>query len=235
MKKIPHISCKNCEARLQSVFCELKAEELDSIEVGKSCMVYGKGQVVFQEGTMPFGLYCINSGKVKISTLGQEGKEQILRFAKNGDVVGYRALLSGDHYSASAVALEESNICFLPSASIQDLIRRNGHFAMELMKLLSENLKDAEKRLTHIAQKPVRERMAEAILFLKETYGLEPDGKTLNVSLSREEIANIVGTATETAIRLLSEFKNDHLIELNNKRISILDAKGLVRTANVQD
>jgi CRP/FNR family transcriptional regulator len=106
---------------------------------------------------------------------------------------------------------------------------------MQIMKLLSNDLGKAEHKITDLAQKPVRERMAEAILFLKETYGTENDGKTLNISLSREEIANVVGTATETAIRLLSEFKSDQIIELQAKKIKIINSEKLLKTANIHD
>lgn len=103
------------------------------------------------------------------------------------------------------------------------------------MKLLSNQLKDAEIKLTHLAQKPVRERLAETLLFLKETYGFEPGTDILSVQLSREEIANLVGTATETAIRLLSELNKEKIIELIGKKIRIINQKLLIRTANLND
>jgi CRP/FNR family transcriptional regulator len=103
------------------------------------------------------------------------------------------------------------------------------------MKLLSTDLQRAELKITHLAQKPVRERLAETLLFIRETYGYEQDGITLNVRLSRKEIANLVGTATESTIRLLSEFRKDGLIDLDGKKISFLDMQGLVKTANLQD
>jgi CRP/FNR family transcriptional regulator len=103
-----------------------------------------------------------------------------------------------------------------------------------MMKVLSDELKKAEEKITHLAQKPVRERVAETILFLKETYGLDADNH-VNVLLTREEIANLVGTATETAIRLLSEFNKDHIIELSGKKIKILDQNKLIKTANLFD
>jgi CRP/FNR family transcriptional regulator len=106
---------------------------------------------------------------------------------------------------------------------------------MQLMKLLSEDLKFAEHRITDLAQKPVRERVAEALLYLHQTYGLESDGQTISVTMSREDIANIVGTATETTIRLLSELKNDNVIQLQGKKIAILNHRELVRIANVND
>jgi CRP/FNR family transcriptional regulator len=104
-----------------------------------------------------------------------------------------------------------------------------------MMKLLSDELHKAEIKLTHLAQKPIRERLAETLLFIKETYGYEADGVTLNVRLSREDIANLVGTATESAIRLLSEFKKDGMIELEGKKIKIMQPRELLLTANLQD
>jgi CRP/FNR family transcriptional regulator len=103
------------------------------------------------------------------------------------------------------------------------------------MKLLSTQLKEAEIKLTHLAQKPVRERLAETLLFLKETYGFDPGTDVLSVQLSREEIANLVGTATETAIRLLSELNKEKIIELQGKKIKIINLKALVKTANLSD
>ena len=103
------------------------------------------------------------------------------------------------------------------------------------MKLLSKELHDAEIKITHLAQKPVRERLAETLLFIKTTYGFEDDGETLNVRLSREELANLVGTATESTIRLLTEFKKDKMVDLEGKKIKIINSKKLIQIANLQD
>ena len=137
--------------------------------------------------------------------------------------------------SASAVALEDTKICFIPKELFVNVLKLDTGLAFEMMKLLSDELHKAEIKLTHLAQKPIRERLAETLLFIKETYGFEEDGITLNVRLSREEIANLVGTATESAIRLLSEFKKDGMVELDGKKIKILSQKQLVKTANLQD
>ena len=107
--------------------------------------------------------------------------------------------------------------------------------SMEMMKLLSQDLKHAEQSITHLAQKPVRERLAEALLFMKETYGYLPDGKTIDLRITREEIANLVGTATETAIRLLSDLKNEGVISLEVKKIQIADVNLLIKIANIED
>jgi CRP/FNR family transcriptional regulator len=170
-----------------------------------------------------------------MSHLGDDGKEQIIRLVKAGDILGYRALLSGERYSASAEALEDTQVCFIPRDLFVKILKLDSNLAFEMMKLLSDELHRAEVKLTHLAQKPIRERLAETLLFIKETYGYEADGVTLNVRLSREDIANLVGTATESAIRLLSEFKKDGMIDLEGKKIKIIHPKELLRTANIQD
>lgn len=228
-------TCQHCQVRFKSVFCDLPPEEINTLSISKGCNIFPKGQTVFYEGAFPHGLFCINSGKVKISQLGPEGKEQIVRLCKEGDILGYCALLSGDKYSCSATAIDESSICFIPRNVLINIMERNTNLSKTMLKLLAFDLKKAEHKITNIAQVPVRERLAEALLFLKETYGFENDESTLNVILSREEIANIVGTATETVIRLLSEFRQDKIIELTGKKIKILNLRQLVKVANIFD
>jgi CRP/FNR family transcriptional regulator, polysaccharide utilization system transcription regulator len=228
-------TCQSCAQRFTSVFCKAKQEFISEINEQKICNIYKKGQTLFNEGSYPFGVYCINDGKVKLSHLGDDGKEQIIRLLRGGDVLGYRALLSGERYSASAIALEDTQVCFIPKELFISVLKSDTGLAFEMMKLLSDELHKAEVKLTHLAQKPIRERLAETLLFIKETYGFEADGVTLSVRLSREEIANLVGTATESTIRLLSEFKKDGMVELDGKKIKILRQKELIKTANLQD
>jgi len=149
--------------------------------------------------------------------------------------LGYRSLLSQDRYNGSAVALEDSGVCFIPKDLFMGILQKDGVLSMEIMKLLSDDLRKAELSITHLAQKSVRERLSEALLFIKETYGFEDDKQTINLRLSREELANLVGTATETVIRLLSELKADQVISLDGKKIKILNLKELVEIANLND
>lgn len=227
--------CASCDTRKDSVFCKLCHGDIAEFNHSKSCNTYKKGQIIFNEGNNPYGLFCINRGKVKVFRTGQDGKDQIVRMTKDGDVIGYRALLNSEPYNASAVALEDCEICFIPRDAFFKVLKDNCDLSLELIKLLAEDLKKAEQTITDLAQKPVRERMAEALLFLRQTYGLETDGKTIDVVLSREEMANLVGTATETAIRLLSEFKNDGIVAFVGKKIQILNNDKLVRTANIDN
>lgn len=233
--KIESPSCETCAARLSNVFCTLTDDQAHDMSIDKSSSYYKKGQLVFFEGNRPNGLYCVNKGKVKIYQIGSGNREQIVRLAKEGDILGYRSLISGEVYNASAEAIEDSVLCFINRKSFFDLLQENSELSTKVMQLLSHDLKSAESRITGLSQKPVRERLAETLLTLKEFYGVEADGATINATLTREDIANIVGTATETAIRLLSEFKNEKVIELAGKKIKILNSDKLVKIANVYD
>lgn len=234
-KNNPHLNCHVCEARYRSIFRNLDKNELSELNEGKGCTTYKKGQIIFKQDSYPHGLYCINSGKTKLYQLAENGREQIVRLTKEGDILGYRALLSGEQYTSSAEALQECSICFIPKNIFFKFIGANSSLSMQVMKLLANDLKNAEHRVTDLAQKPVRERMAEALLYLKEIYGFEKDNATINVVVRREDIANIAGTATETAIRILAELKNDELLEFIGKKIKIKNMHELIHLANLSD
>ncbi|MBX7240984.1 MAG: Crp/Fnr family transcriptional regulator [Bacteroidia bacterium] len=235
MKRSDDLHCIECKQRKNSIFCKTGEDSLEKMDDYKSCNIYKKGQTIFQQSQYAFGVYCINAGKAKLVQTGEEGKEQIVRLAKEGDVLGYRALLSGDHYSVTAIAIEDANICFIPKETFFDVLDKESTISTQIMKRLAEDLKRAQERITNFTQKTVRERAAETLLFLKEVFGFESDGTTLNVTLSREEMASLMGTATETTIRLLSELKNDHIIEYNGKRIRLLKIRELTKIANLFD
>lgn len=227
------LHCENCESRNHSFLHSSNPDELSLINQAKSCQHFKKGQYIFYEGNRPLGLYCLNSGKVKIFKTGVDGKEQIIHFSQTGDFIGYRALIAEEAYSVSAMALEDCIACFIPDRTFNTLIESNPDLSKQLMKALCHELNLATDRLTSMAQKHVRERLAETLLLLEETFRNENSATDeINIVLPREDIANLVGTATETVIRLLSEFKDDHLIELNGKHIRITDRKKLEKTAH---
>ena len=228
-------NCVHCANRFTNIFCERGYDNAPEMNEQKICITYKKGEYVFKEGTKPYGIYCVNKGKLKLSKVGADGKEQIIRLAKEGDPLGYKSLLSGEYYNSSAIALEDSGVCFISKDMFMSVIQKDNVLALELMRRLSTELDQTEDQLTRIAQNSVRARVAEAILFIKEAYGFEEDAQTVNATFSREEIANIVGTATETAIRLLSEFKKDNLIAFKGKRIQILDTSKLIKISAIND
>jgi len=227
-------SCESCASRLSNVFCSLNDNQVNELALDKSCNIYKKAQLIFYEGNRPTGLYCVNQGKIKIFQTGEEGKEQILRLAKEGDLLGYRALISGEPYSASAAVMEDAVVCYIPRKTFFELLQKNSELSNKMMQLLSHDLKEAEARITGLAQKPVRERMAETILMLREFYGSDDD-EIINASISREDIAGIVGTSTETCIRIIADFKHEKLIVLAGKRIKVANLHGLIKAAHVFD
>ncbi len=228
--------CSECKGHKDNhLFCNLSKGELDTFSEDRADNSYKKGQVIFYEGNRGHGLFCIYEGKVKIHKLGDEGKDQIVRFAKKGDVLGYRSLLGNEPYNATATAIEDSIICYVPKSKFMDVLDNNNDLAFRTIQLLTNDLRESEKKIINITQKPVIERIAEAILILKEKFGLKPDAKTLDVILTRREIADLAGVTTETAIRTLSDLNKKGVLHLNGKQIELVDIPQLIRLANVVD
>lgn len=220
-------SCEKCSCRTDGVFKQLRQEEIDLIQLHKRCRHYAKGEYIFREGTRSNGLYCISSGKVKIFKTGDEGRDYIVRLAGAGDIIGYRALISDEPYYASAVAFEPTTVCLVPTPDFNSFVEGNPSFLKTLMQQLSHDLRVAEERMLHLAQKSVRERLADTLLLLANMYGTRGPEHQLSVELTREDIASLVGTATETTIRLLSDLKSEGIIATNGKKIMIQNEKAL--------
>lgn len=220
-KSYKNISCETCKSRGDSLFAHLNCEESHELSALKSCAYYKKNQSIFLSGSNPRGVYCLNQGKVKIFSLGEEGKEQIIHIATDGEIVGFRAMFSGEPYSVSAETLEECNICFIAKEDFLSMIDTNVILRNNIMKELSKELSDRAKFITNLAQKSVRERLAFSLVLLDSIYKKEP------INLSREDLANFVGTATETLIRLLKQFKTEGVINIMTRKIEIIDREKL--------
>ena len=232
MKNLQQVpACEDCLVNGHSLFRDLTPEEMDTVNNGKGCSLYKRGNIIYHEGNRINGFYCVNSGIIKIYKTGIDGKEQIIRFAKKNDIIGFRSVLSKELACTTAKVIEDAILCFIPSENLFSLVKENAAFSMQLMQLTCKELGEANNFITDIAQKTVRERLAEILLLLMDTFSLD-DKKVLQISLTREELANMVGTATESVIRLLSEFKTDRLIDLHGRKISLLDIPGLKKIAN---
>lgn len=234
MSSVKTPDCRECPVRHRSIVKDLEENLLDQISNTKHCNVYRKGDVIFREGNRPQGLYAVYSGKVKVFKTNERGKDQILRLTKPGDSLGYRALISGDNYMASAEALEDSRVCFIPKATFDSVLQTSDKLFVRIIQVLAEDLKVAENQMAAMANKTVRERTAEALIIIHNYYGVAPDG-SIAVAMSREDLASMVGTATESLIRMLSEFKSEGLIDLKDKKITIKDFKKLEKSANLFD
>lgn len=233
MKQKPSINCKeNCLSRSHFLFKHLTDDELELIEFEKTSSFFKRGSTIYREGTRINGFYCINDGIVKIYKTGIDGKEQIIRFAKKGEIIGFRSVLARELACSSAEVISDTQACYLPSELLITLIKNNGNFSLELIQLTCRELGEANTFITDIAQKTVRERLAEILIRLKNEFGISED-RVLQISLTREELANIVGTATESVIRLLSEFKQDKLIDLDGRKIKLINIQELEKVSNV--
>lgn len=225
--------CSQCDNK-DSLFCKLSTQEKDTISINKGSNFYKKGQVIFYEDNHPNGLYCIKKGKVKITKYGNEGKDQIVRFAGDADLLGYRALLSGDTYKGTATAMEDTHICHITKSNFLEVLENNSSFSIDIIKLLSNDLKSSEQKLVNISQKSVLERVSEALLILKNRFGTDENG-VLNVILTRREIGDMSGITTESSIRTLSALKKKNVIDLIGKKVKIVDLNQLVLISNLYD
>jgi len=214
------------------LFKKLTDEEFVRLNFEKSYSNYKKGTVVYREGSRLTGFYCVTKGIVKIFKTGIDGKEQIIRFAKRGDIIAYRSLLSQELACTTAKIIDEAILCHIPYQTLLFLIQNNWQFSHHMLQIVCRELREANDYITDIAQKSVRERLAEVLLLLKDNFDLDHQN-TLQISLTREELANMVGTATESVIRLLSEFKQDRLIELEGRRIKFINIPGLQKVAGI--
>lgn len=232
----PSLSCQKCSTRERGVFCQLSENHLEEIEKAKTTNHYRPHQVIFYEGNRPYGLYCVSEGKIKIYKSDTEGHQQIVRLAGAGDILGYRALISGDSYEATAETLEPSRICFFDKATFFKVLEIHPMTAFHVMKLLAKDLGNAEKKALSITHKNVRERLAELLLIFKKRYGKKVnEGILLDINLTREELSEFIGTTQESVIRTLSDFRQEGLVTLNGRSVIIKNIQKLVTIANLPE
>ncbi|WP_026977859.1 Crp/Fnr family transcriptional regulator [Flavobacterium tegetincola] len=220
--------CEQCIVREFSALKTLTKDELITMSNCKTASTIKKGEAIFMEGENVNGVFCIKAGVCKMTKLSANGKDQIVKLTQKGELLGQRSLISDEPTNLSAIAVEDMEVCFIPKSEIIGFFNQNNAFSMSLMKSVCGDLKDADDMMVSLAQKNVKERLAQTLLYLEEKFGLLEDN-SLRLQLSREEIASIIGTATESCIRLLSEFKKLGLIELQGKKITILDKVKLKR------
>lgn len=218
--------CRQCIVKRFNALKTLSQDELDKFSDHKTSLIIKKGENLMTEGNAINGLYCINNGKAKLTKLNTNGKEQIIKFIKGGDILGHRSILSEELVGLNAIALEDMHVCFIPKGDILDTIKENNNFSLQMMKNVSHQLNEANTSISQMAQKPVKDRLAETLLHLEGMFGVDNEG-CIDVVLTREEIANTIGTATESAIRLLSNLKKDGVIDLLGKKIKVINQNAL--------
>jgi len=214
-------------------FSSLKAlnkDELIKISECKTSKTIKKGETIFGEGENVNGIFCVKDGICKLTKLSPNGKDQIVKLVAKGELLGQRSMISDEPANLSAIALEDMQVCFIPKAEILGFFDKNNQFSMSVMKTICGDLRLADDHMVNMAQKSVKERLAETLVYLHETFGENTD-KTLKVQLSRDELASMIGTATESCIRLLSDFNKLGMIELVGKKIVLKDISKLKKLA----
>jgi CRP-like cAMP-binding protein len=220
--------CDHCIIKEFNSFKSLTRDELMRVSACKTAKTYKKGQVIFEEGETLNGVYCVKDGVCKLTKLSENGKDQVVKLVVKGGLLGKRSLVSEQKTNLSAVALNDMEMCFIPKSEIMNDLAKNPKFTLDVLREMAEDLKESEESLVTMAQKSVKARMAEILIYVHKNFGIDSEGY-LSIILSREEYASIVGTATESAIRILSQFKKEGLISASGKRIKIEDTNGLKR------
>jgi len=222
--------CEQCIVRQFSALKTLTKEELIKMADCKTSYTIKKGETIFEEGEVTNGIFCVKGGVCKLTKLSSNGKDQIVKLIKPGELLGQRSMISEEPTNLSAVALEDMEVCFIPKTEIIQFFTQNNAFSLNLMKTICGDLKEADQTMVSLAQKNVKQRLASVLLYLEENFGTDKD-ETLKLQLSREELAGMIGTATESCIRILSEFNKNELIELVGKKIKIVSKSKLQRLA----
>lgn len=194
---------------------------------------YKKNETIYCEGETPMHLMCLLTGKVKIYKDGVGGRSQIIRVIKNKEYFAYRAYFAEENFVTAAAAFEPCTICLIPMPTIVKLIQENTDLAMFFIRQLSKDLGISDERTVSLTQKHIRGRLAESLLFLKDTYGLEEDGSTLSIYLSREDLANLSNMTTSNAIRTLSNFASEKLIAIDDRKIKLIDEEHLKKISKI--
>jgi len=222
--------CEQCIVREFSSLKSLNKEELIKMAECKTSFTIKKGEPIFEEGESVNGIYCVKDGVCKLSKLSANGKDQIVKLIKPGELLGQRSLISDEPTNLSAVALEDMEVCFIPKSEIISFFNQNNQFSMNVMKTICGDLKEADDHMVSMAQKSVKARLAETLLHLEDTFGKNNDG-SLHIQLSRDELAGMIGTATESCIRKLSKLNKSGTINLKGKKITLLDRNKLKKMA----
>lgn len=197
----------------------MSKEDLKQVSDSKTTHHVKKGDTLFKEGEKLSGVFCVRDGVSKLSKLSPNGKDQIVKLATKGQVIGQRSVISEETTNLSAVAVSDMEVCFIPKESIFTSLSKNPDFTLEVLRHMAHDLREADDVIVNMSQKTVKQRIAEAMLYLSN-FGQDEQGYFV-LTLSREDIANVVGTATESAIRILSEFKKDGLIKAAGKKLGI--------------
>ncbi|OIQ24118.1 MAG: Crp/Fnr family transcriptional regulator [Lacinutrix sp. MedPE-SW] len=223
-----HSRCENCIIKQLNVLKVLKKEELKRISDSKITKTIKKGEAIFQEGEKLNGVFCVRDGVSKLSKMSDNGKSQIVKIAAKGEVLGQRSVITSEKTNLTAIAINDMEVCYIPKNHLHESVDNNVEFTKAILKHMAKDLKFADDVIVNMAQKTVKQRIAETLRYLEDNFGKDNEGY-IAVILTREDIASIVGTAKEACIRTLTVFKKEKWITTDGKRIKITDKKALYK------
>lgn len=217
----------------ESILADLPSADFLALTANSTEKIHRKGEIIFREGSYPTGIFYISEGKVKKYKLDKDGKEHIIYVANTGELLGYHAILAEDRYPDSAAALEVSKIGFIPKDNFLDALRQSDVLTKRLLKTLSHEFAVLANSLSMFAQKSVRERLALQLIVLREKYkqNFKP-GMPVEINMSRDDLASLVGTARENVVRMLGELKESGIVETKGRKIIVLDVNKLIEIAD---
>lgn len=211
----------------------LTPEQRELLNKNFTIQKFKKNETIYCEGETPMHMMCLLSGKVKIYKEGVGGRSQIIRVIKDKEYFAYRAYFAEENFVTAAAAFEPCSICMIPMPFIMDLLKENNELALFFIRQLSVDLGVSDERTVSLTQKHIRGRLAESLLFLKDTYGVEEDQCTLSIYLSREDLANLSNMTTSNAIRTLSNFAAEKLITIDGRKIKIIEEDKLKKISKI--
>ncbi|MDR2628250.1 MAG: Crp/Fnr family transcriptional regulator [Dysgonamonadaceae bacterium] len=228
-----HQQAFDLSASLAGVWRILDDKEREILRDNASIQHFRKNQMIYCKGDVPTDIMCLLKGKVKIFKEGVGGKSQIIRMIRPMQYFGYRAYFAEEPYITGASAFESSTVCMIPMKVVVRLLENNHKLSYFFIKQLSIDLGVADERTVNLTQKHIRGRLAESLLFLLDSYGLEEDGATISIYLSREDLANLSNMTTSNTIRTLSTFVTERIITLDGRKIKLIDEDKLRKVSKL--
>ena len=218
---------KNCDLKSCVLCRQCMKDWLPAIDANRKSFHFKKGELLFKEGDTMTGMFFINTGLVKVHKHWNDDKELILRIARNGDIVGHRGLGTDTIYPVSATALEPTDVCYIDLDFFNSTLKVNPDYLYSLMMFFAAELKESEKRMRNLAHMSVKGRISNALLFLRQKFGINREG-SIHLALSRQDLASYTGTTYETLFRVMNELAEEKATKLDGKSIFILNEDVLI-------
>jgi CRP/FNR family transcriptional regulator len=226
--------CEACETRLNGIFAPLSGEDLARLDRFKTSHTYGRGQALFYEHNPAISVFCIRSGVAKVFKTAPRERHHILYLAGQGDVLGLESLLTGESHSATAEMLEPGTVCQIERTALYDIMTRRPEVCREVARAVARQLLRSEEERTELASSLVRERLALTLLALGSRFGRAVDGLLrIGPDLSREDLADMIGTTPETVIRELARLRERKIITTEGRVICLVSPERLARIARM--